>query len=364
MKTIRILSLDGGGIRGIFSATFLERFCNDAGINGNELWKYFDIICGTSIGGVGAIVYAYGKSPTEFIELLKGNAEDIFTIRSEIYPTKTLGPAGAATLGIVLAAPGYDPYIYNSQPFRDALSLVLKTTCMFQLKTNTLVTAVGFQGGTKSGNLVFPYGNITGSGYYHFSNISIPNFTIGQNCECVDIAMATGAAPVYFHPTTILGLRYNPDKHTYFIDGALYQNNPTGVGYMFSNILFPGNSKICILSVGTGSTTPSVEINTSSDNLKVNFDNGLSLLANNWNLTLDGAMDAVDRQFEIMSLYKGATNNLFYYRFQRLLEDQTLNQLDNPTKEAIAYLQSEALLQYNKDSIKIQQFIQNCNFQN
>ena len=54
-KICRILSLDGGGIRGLFSATFLEKFCNDAGINGNELWKYFDIICGTSIGGIQAI---------------------------------------------------------------------------------------------------------------------------------------------------------------------------------------------------------------------------------------------------------------------------------------------------------------------
>lgn len=363
-KIYRILSLDGGGIRGLFSATFLERFCNDAGIDGSKLWKYFDIICGTSIGGIGAIAYAYGLSPTGFTNLLKENAKKIFTIRKGVNPVRPYGPAGAATLTTVLAAPGVDPYIYDPQPLRDALSSILGTTRMFQLKTNILVTTVGFQGGTKSGDLVFPYGTITNSGYHHFSNIPISNFTIGENCECIDIAMATGAAPIYFHPTTIPGLRYNPDHHTYFIDGALYQNNPAALGYAFFNMLIPGNVKTCILSVGTGSLMPSVEINTSSDNLKVGANNGLSLLANSWNLTLAGAMDAVDRQFQIMSLYKGATNNLSYYRFQRLLKDQTLNQLDNPSTEALEYLQSEANLQYAQDAIKIQAFIQKCNFLN
>lgn len=364
MKTIRILSLDGGGMRGLFSATFLERFCNDAGIDGNKLWDYFDVICGTSIGGVGAIAYAYGLSPTEFIKLLKDNAEDIFTIRSAIYPITTLGPAGAATLGIVLAVPGYDPYIYDSEPLRKVISSIVKDTKMFQLKTNTLVTAVGFQGGTKSDDLVFPYGDLTNSQYYQFSNISIPSFTSGQNCKCVDIGVATAAAPVFFPPTTIPGLSSNPDTPTYFIDGGLYQNNPTALGYAFSNMLFPGDFKVCILSVGTGYSIPDVEVSTSSDNLKVAPNNGLSLLGNCTDLTLNGATDAVERQFQIMSLYKGATNNLSYYRFQRFLKDKELSKLDNPTEEAIDYLQSQANLQYAQDAIKIQAFIQKCNFQN
>lgn len=364
MKTIRILSLDGGGMRGLFSAKFLERFCNDAGIDGNKLWDYFDVICGTSIGGIGAIAYAYGLSPTEFIKLLKDNAEDIFTIRTGVNPLQPLGPAGAATLGTVLAAPGVDPYIYDPKPLRKVISSIVGTTKMFQLKTNTLVTAVGFQGGTKSDDLVFPYGDLTNSQYYQFSNISIPSFTTGQNCECVDIGVATAAAPVFFPPTTIPGLSSNPDTPTYFIDGGLYQNNPTALGYALSNMLFPGDFKVCILSVGTGYSMPDIKLTTTSDNLKVAPNNGLSLLGNTTQLTLNGATDAVERQFQIMSLYKGAANNLFYYRFQRFLKDKELSKLDNPTPEAIQYLQSQANLQYAQDAIKIQAFIQKCNFQN
>ena len=360
-KICRILSLDGGGIRGLFSATFLEKFCNDAGIQGNELWKYFDIICGTSIGGIQAIAYSHGLSPTEVINLLTTNATNIFTIRTEVNPLQPLGPAGAATLGTVLAAPGVEPYIYNQQPLRDALSPILGTTKMFQLKTNTLITAVGFQGGTgpSSDNINFPYGDITSREYCHFSNILIPNFTTGQNYTCIDVAIATGSAPVYFRPTLIDGA----SSDTFFIDGGLYQNNPTSLGYMFSNILFTQNVKTCILSVGTGYSDPDIEITTESNELlKASPTNGLGLLANCLNLTLNGATDAVELQFKLMSLYKGAANNLFHYRFQRFLSDQELSKLDNPTSEAIAYLKSEANLQYAEDGIKIQQFIQKCNF--
>jgi patatin-like phospholipase/acyl hydrolase len=359
-KIIRILSLDGGGIRGIFSATFLEKFCNDAGIQGNELWKYFDIICGTSIGGIQAIAYSLALSPTDVINLLTNNATSIFTIRAGVNPLQPLGPAGAATLGTVLAVPGVEPYIYNQQPLRDALSPILGNTKMFQLKTNTLVTAVGFKGGTgpSSDNINFPYGDITSRQYYHFSNILIPDFTTGQNYTCIDVAIATGSAPVYFRPTLIQGV----SSDTFFIDGGLYQNNPTALGYLFSNILFSQNVKTCILSVGTGYSDPDIEITTTSNNLRAAPNNGLGLLANCLNLTLNGATDAVETQFKLMSLYKGATNNLFHYRFQRFLADQELSKLDNPTSEAIAYLKSQANLQYGQDAIKIQQFIQKCNF--
>lgn len=362
MRIVRILSLDGGGIRGLFSATFLERFCNDAKINGNELWKYFDIICGTSIGGVQSIAYSNGLSPTEVINLLTINATKIFRIRIGVDITQSLGPAGAYTLGKVLALPEQEPYIYNQEPLRNALNTVLGTTKMFQLKTNTLVTAVGFQGGTGPGsdNVNFPYGDITSSQYYQFSNVPIKNFTVGQEYTCVDVAVATASAPVYFRPTVIQGA----DPDTFFIDGGLYQNNPTDLGYTFSNILFPQKVKICILSVGTGYSNPDIEIKTTSDNLKVAPQNGLGLLANSMNLTMQGATDAVELKFKIMSLYKGAEHNLYYYRFQRFLSNNELNQLDNPTPEAIAYLQSEANIQYGHDALKIQRFIEACNFLN
>lgn len=53
-REFRILSIDGGGIRGIYPATFLagleERY-----LRGNSIAHYFDLIAGTSTGGIIAL---------------------------------------------------------------------------------------------------------------------------------------------------------------------------------------------------------------------------------------------------------------------------------------------------------------------
>ena len=81
-NTIRVLSLDGGGVRGYLSLKFLQRFVAQWGINPNELWKYFDVICGTSIGGIQALAYAYGKSTQDLEPFFREKAKKVFTIRT------------------------------------------------------------------------------------------------------------------------------------------------------------------------------------------------------------------------------------------------------------------------------------------
>lgn len=387
MRKIRILALDGGGIRGLFSATFLERFCRDAGINGNELWKYFDIICGTSTGGIQAIAYANGNSPAQIKDLFINKAKSIFKIRYDIgVYGGTLGPAGAGVLQSVIGEilGGNLPYIYQSTPLRIAISDVIGDVKMFQLKTNTLITTVGFTGGTLeegvdliddgyANGAYFPYkavntdSNITGIKCENISNVLIPGFTSGVNYSCVDTAIATGAAPVYFHPVQIVGA----SSDTWYIDGGLAQNNPTALGYTMSQILFPQKVKTCILSVGTGYNIPNPNIDPPAQNgmPRIQSFNGLGLLGSVTGITLNCVSDVVDQQFKYMSLYKGAANNLSYYRCQRFLKP-VLNpnnpselidysQLDNPTPEALAYLQEQANLQYDEDFLRIQTFIQN-----
>lgn len=354
MRNVKILSLDGGGMRGIFSATFLERFCQQAGIPGNQLWEFFDIIAGTSIGGIQALAYSNGVSPSSMINLLSTQGPDIFSIRSPVCLVNCEGPAGSVTQGLVLLTPVYDPYIYDSAPLRSALSNVLGSTKMFQLKTNTLITSVSFTGGTDSDDLVFPYGDLNSANYNHFSNVLIPGFTTGQNYTCVDVGVATGSAPVFFAPAQISGSPAN----NWYIDGGLYQNNPTALACAFANVLFPQATTTCVLSVGTGFSLPDFTPLSSSPDVGAAPQTSLSLLGNSLALTIDGASKAVDQQLELMSLYNGFSSNLFYYRFQSFMGNQSLNQLDNPTSEAITYFQQTANEQYDQDSLKIQLFIE------
>jgi patatin-like phospholipase/acyl hydrolase len=49
MSQFRILSIDGGGIKGVFPASFLAEVENALGIS--SVAQYFDLIAGTSVGG-------------------------------------------------------------------------------------------------------------------------------------------------------------------------------------------------------------------------------------------------------------------------------------------------------------------------
>ncbi|MEY3463816.1 MAG: hypothetical protein RLZZ468_1594, partial [Cyanobacteriota bacterium] len=82
----RILSLDGGGIRGILTLGILERIeallrqrhGNDPGF---RLCDYFDLIAGTSTGSIVAALLAQGASVSEAIELYRRLAATVFTRR-------------------------------------------------------------------------------------------------------------------------------------------------------------------------------------------------------------------------------------------------------------------------------------------
>ena len=72
----RILSIDGGGMRGIMPAMFLRELSKRTGQAPHEM---FDLIAGTSIGGILALGYAEGeKQPDEFVKLFELHGKDIF----------------------------------------------------------------------------------------------------------------------------------------------------------------------------------------------------------------------------------------------------------------------------------------------
>ncbi len=66
-NTVRILEFDGGGERGYLSNTFFNRFVQQWGIDPATLAQQFDVICGTSVGGILALAYATGRTPAELM---------------------------------------------------------------------------------------------------------------------------------------------------------------------------------------------------------------------------------------------------------------------------------------------------------
>lgn len=90
MGSFRILSLDGGGIRGAFIAAFLAEV--ERQVNA-RVADYFDLIAGTSTGGIIAIGLALGEPATRIEQFYRDKGSDL-SARLPIAPSKMVSQAG------------------------------------------------------------------------------------------------------------------------------------------------------------------------------------------------------------------------------------------------------------------------------
>src|ERR1039457_3045270 len=81
-KPFRVLSLDGGGMRGLYTATLIQRlssrFCEQRKVAELDIGKGFDLIVGTSTGGILATGLAFGLSISKIIDLYRNVGPQIF----------------------------------------------------------------------------------------------------------------------------------------------------------------------------------------------------------------------------------------------------------------------------------------------
>lgn len=222
--SVRLLCLNGGGARGLFTISVLaeiERII--ASRTGNQNIKsgdYFDLITGTSIGGILALGLAAGKSAREL--------EAVFFERApKIFPSRP----GWLNLVRTLFAP-----IYESRPLQDTVETMIGNDMTF----NDLTRRV-----------MIPTVNLSTGKPQFFKTPHNPGFNRDGPLKLVDAAMATSAAPTYFAP------HYCDDLKAYFADGGLVANNPSYIGLLevFRDMRsdFPDASykTVHILNIGT-----------------------------------------------------------------------------------------------------------------
>ena len=219
----KILSIDGGGMRGIIPAKILceleEELHKRAGADA-RLCDYFDLICGTSTGGIIAIGLALGMSAKDMLNLYVEHGKEIFShkwirlfTKGRFYDQTVLKKYLQEAYGVArlddcrtrICVPTYDLY-------RGVIH-VLKTRQHKGLARD-----------------------------YH-----IP---------AVDAALSTSAAPVYFHPYTFHYTNIdseNMNSAFHHVDGGVFANNPALIGVIEANsCLNVPWEDIELLSLGTG----------------------------------------------------------------------------------------------------------------
>ena len=217
----RILSLDGGGIRGVFTTELLSRLEAAA-----PFLAKVDLFAGTSTGGIIALGLAAGLTPDELTDLY-------LAVGPEIFPESHLGPL--ALLGKVVCAP------YDNAALKRALTVTFgqrNLRTLGDLGRRVLVPT--FDLDSSEGPASKPGVQRTWKPKF-FHNFPGPGSDAAE--EIVDVALRTSAAPTYF-PT-----------YQGFVDGGVIANNPSMVA--LAQALHPatGGQKledVSLLSVGTG----------------------------------------------------------------------------------------------------------------
>jgi uncharacterized protein len=214
----KILSIDGGGIKGLYSSTILEHLESKFG----PASDYFDMICGTSTGGLIALALGIKIPAIEISKIYSEKGELIFPKRSKIES---------------IFRQTFWKGKYSDKPLQMVLQDVFKNAKVKDLR-----------------NLVcIPSYSVTDARPWIFKRDHGELYRDNET-SLVDVALATSAAPTYFPLCEIA--RYDQKQ---FIDGGVWANNPTLVGVIEALTYFVGNGRdfqsIDVLSISSLNNT-------------------------------------------------------------------------------------------------------------
>ena len=210
--TFRILSLDGGGIRGAFTASFLAEIEKRLGVRVGE---YFDLVAGTSTGAMIAIAVSAGVPASRIAELYEKAGPEIFMPRPDYKPRK---------LRHRILSSVFRRRVQKRLPVR--IDDLLQTKYASEPLKAALNEVFGDEriGSLRQCRVVIPAVDATAGKVVVFKTPHLPNLSRDRHESLVDVLLATTAAPTYFPHAAIGG-------GGAFLDGGLWANNPSLVAY-------------------------------------------------------------------------------------------------------------------------------------
>ena len=219
-RPFRILSLDGGGIRGVYTAAVLAYF--EETLN-YKVIDHFDLIAGTSTGGLLAIGLGLGLSAKDMLAFYKSHGPEIFPTENAV---DRLWHSFRHWFGSK----------FDQQILKEKLEDAYGATATLDVSATRLVIPT--------------YDSLTDSLWvYRTPHGPFKNNQKGHNA--VEVALATAAAPTYFDPFNIKGTVTQIKA----LDGGVWANNPGSVAISEAvEYLQIPIERITMLSIGTTHT--------------------------------------------------------------------------------------------------------------
>lgn len=306
-----VLSLDGGGIRGVIPAVVLMELETRTG---NKISEMFDLISGTSTGGILALGFtkkdSAGKiayTASDLLNLYLNEGSKIFH-RSVAHEIKSLG---------TICGPKY-----SHKNIEKVLHEYFGTAKMGDATKPTMVTTYDLEGRQP----------------YFLKSWNSDN----QEILIKEAARATSAAPTYFSPALVNLLEKGEPKTRSLIDGGVFINNPAVSAYAEALRKFPGE-EITVVSIGTGQLTrPYNHKKTKKWGIVAWIKPLLSCM-------FDGVSEAADYQ---MGYFLNSPSETRFFRLQVELEPAS-DDIDDTSPENMQRLQNEAKQLITQEDAKL-----------
>ncbi len=308
-ELVRVLSIDGGGVRGVIPATVLSKLEDKTGKPVAEL---FDLICGTSTGGLIALALTKGDEQGRPVWAARDLVRFYEEEGREIFPSwrweklrlfKKL--FGAKHCG---------------RRLRSALVSYLEQARLKDALTDVLVVSY----------------DIERSVPWVFRSRKAKGAPASYDFPIADVACATCSAPTYFPPMQMA--TEEGRNYLALVDGGVVANNPAMHAYVEARAMYP-RSDILLVSLGTGAVHQRVPYT---------GDKGWGLFK--WaqpimKVVLDGVSKSVDDH--LRQLLRSDR----YFRFQVELQKGSMDDASPWTIRELT-LRAEYLLYHDKSRIE------------
>jgi patatin-like phospholipase/acyl hydrolase len=300
-KKVRVLSIDGGGIRGILPAGLLAEIERRTS---KPVSALFDLLAGTSTGGILALALTKpdvaGERPAhtayEAVEFYRKLGSTIFS--------RPLWHRITSAQGLLHSR-------YPEDPIESVLAGFFGETRLKDALTPLLVPSYDLDRRS-------PF----------FFRSTMAQMRADYDYPMHTVARSTSAAPTYFPPELI---RTSVTNENYvLIDGGVFANNPAACAFVEAKVLFPAATEFTVVSLGTGAPKEPPLMTSAGDW-------GLAQWARPiLDTVLDGVSSTVDYQLSQL-LSRGTDGTQRYFRIQPELS--TENQaMDNATQGNLADL--------------------------